>query len=235
MEGRQTTVINGILNINKEKGLTSHDVVLRVRQITGEKKIGHTGTLDPNATGVMVLCLGLATKLSQNFMKFKKVYAARARLGIATDTQDSEGKIIRQAEFVDVEKSQICDILKKFTGEIEQTPPMYSAVKHKGKRLYSLARKGITVERKAKTVNIYRLDFKGFDGEYLDFEAETSSGVYIRTLANDIGRELGCGAHLAELARMEVGDYKIKEAVTLARLQEIVNQGKLRETLIQAV
>ncbi|MBU2590393.1 MAG: tRNA pseudouridine(55) synthase TruB [Nitrospinae bacterium] len=228
-------MINGILNINKEKGLTSHDVVLRVRQITGEKKIGHTGTLDPNATGVLVLCLGRATKLAQNFMKFKKVYAAKARLGIVTDTQDSEGKIIKQAESIDVEKSQICDILKKFTGEIEQTPPMYSAVKHKGKRLYSLARKGITVERKAKTVNIYRLDFKGFDGEYFDFEAETSSGVYIRTLADDIGRELGCGAHLAELARVEVGDYKLKDAVTLAQLQEIVNQGKLRETLIQAV
>lgn len=228
-------MINGILNINKEKGLTSHDVVLRVRQITGEKKIGHTGTLDPNATGVLVLCLGRATKLSQKFTQFKKVYAARVRLGIVTDTQDSEGKIIEQAESIDVDKSQICDILKKFTGEIEQTPPMYSAVKHKGKRLYSLARKGITVERKAKTVNIYRLDFKGFDGEHLDFEAETSSGVYIRTLADDIGRELGCGAHLAELARMEVGDYRLEDAVTLSQLQELVSQGKLGETLIQAV
>ncbi|MBI3813167.1 MAG: tRNA pseudouridine(55) synthase TruB [Nitrospinae bacterium] len=223
--------MDGILNINKPKGMTSHDVVSAVREIIGERRVGHTGTLDPIATGVLLLCVGRATKLSRFFTNCKKTYVADMRLGIKTDTQDATGAVTASCSNYSIDEERLKGVFLKFTGGIQQIPPMYSAVKQKGVRLYKLARKGITVERKAKDVHIYKIEMLGASHEFIRFEAEVSPGTYIRTLCEQIGDELGCCGHLYELQRTVIGDFKINDAVSIEDVEALHKSGRLKEVL----
>ncbi|MEP7038004.1 MAG: tRNA pseudouridine(55) synthase TruB [Acidobacteriota bacterium] len=238
--------MNGILIIDKPETFTSHDVVARLRRILKTKSIGHTGTLDPFATGVLVMLIGKATRLAQFLDKDKKEYEAIVRLGFETDTSDRTGELrITNYELRNLSVDEIEDVLKDFRGEIEQIPPMYSAKKVAGKKLYELARKGIEIERKPIKVNIYELDLMG-NGKWkmeneenfglwtLDFglKVSCSAGTYIRTLAEDIGKKLETGAHLAELRRTKAGKFGIENAVTLEELEEIAAENKLGDVLI---
>jgi tRNA pseudouridine55 synthase len=192
--------MNGILNIFKPKGISSHQAVKEVRDILNIPKAGHTGTLDPSASGVLLVCIGQATKIAEFLVGMKKHYQGEMILGISTDTQDSKGKIIQKKKVkTDINEKRLKDIFQKYEGTISQTPPMFSAAHYKGKRLYHLARKGIEVKRSSKKVKIYQLnliDFYQRINPIVKFEVICSKGTYIRTLCNDIGDELGCGAHL---------------------------------------
>lgn len=236
--------MDGILIIDKPAGITSHDVVARCRRILKTKRIGHTGTLDPFATGVMVILVGKATRLAQFLDKDTKEYEAIVRFGFETDTGDrtGEAKSIPNSKFK-IQKVEMEEVLENFRGEIEQTPPMYSAKKVDGKKLYELARKGIEIERKAVKVKIYELELME-NGKWktennsepetrdIGFKVLCSAGTYIRTLAEDIGRQLETGAHLAELRRTKAGKFGIEKTVTLEKLEEIVSANKLEEVLI---
>lgn len=209
--------LTGWLNINKEKGITSHDVVSKVRKILKTKKVGHAGTLDPMATGVMVVAVGKATRLIQ-FLQETKAYIAEVHLGITTSTLDAEGEILETKE-VNITPEQIENIIKKYVGKISQIPPMASAVHHNGVRLYELARKGIEVERKSREVEIYNIKILNIDLPKFEIEVHCQSGTYIRTLADDIGRDLGCGAHLSKLERIVSNeDFFIKESIDIPDL-----------------
>lgn len=207
---------NGWLFINKESGITSHDVVAKVRRALKFKKIGHTGTLDPMATGVVVVALGKATRLIR-FLQEIKTYKAEVFLGITTDTLDAEGKITSQQE-VTASKEEIAKVVKKYIGRIEQIPPMFSAVQQDGKRLYDLARKGIEVERKVRHTEIFDIKILSWDLPKFSIEVFCRSGTYIRTLADDIGRDLGCGAHLSKLERNNSNGFDISLALNIADL-----------------
>ena len=228
-------MFDGILIIDKPEGITSHDVVARVRRILKMKRIGHTGTLDPFATGVMVIIVGKATRLAQFLDKDAKEYEAVVQFGFETDTGDLTGSRESRVESREsVSVDEIERVLKDFRGEIEQTPPMYSAKKVDGKKLYELARKGIEIERKPVKVTIYKLEILNLKSETwnLKLRVVCSAGTYIRTLAQDIGRKLGIGAHLGELRRTKAGKFDIEKAVTLEDLEKIVAAGKLGEILI---
>ncbi len=224
-------LMNGVLNINKPKGITSFTAVSRVKYILEAKKAGHTGTLDPDARGVLPVCIGKATKIAQFLMISSKVYIARMKLGIRTDTQDSSGKVIEQRKVHKVDEHEIINIFSKYIGEIEQIPPMYSAMRFQGKRLYTLARKGITVERKPKKVRIDFIRLIDIKDDLVTFEARTSPGTYIRTLCDSIGEDLGCGAHLFELERIRVGIFKIEDSVSLEDLSRIREEGRVHDIL----
>jgi tRNA pseudouridine55 synthase len=243
--------MDGILIIDKPDGITSHDVVARCRRILRTKRVGHTGTLDPFATGVVVILVGQATRFAQFLDKDAKEYEAVVRLGFETETGDRTGELrITNYESRNVSAEEMENILKDFRGEILQTPPMYSAKKIEGKKLYELARKGIEIERKPVNVKIYELELIGTrksisairsqpenEAQALKTEDRTirvvcSAGTYIRTLAEDIGRRLETGAHLAELRRTRAGKFDLSRAVTLEKLEEIVAENKLDETLI---
>lgn len=215
-------MMDGLLIIDKPAGITSHDVVARVRRILRTKRVGHTGTLDPFATGVMVILVGQATRLAQYLDRDEKEYEAVARFGWETDTGDKTGQRTTDPgpEIADEDLSAIdWDVaLERFRGDILQVPPMYSAKKIEGKRLYELARKGQEVERKAVPVSIYGLELLGVAGPEASFRVVCSAGTYIRTLAEDIGRALGRGAHLSELRRTRAGIFDISRAVTLEEL-----------------
>lgn len=223
--------MNGIVNINKPTGITSFKTVSIVRKIFGVKKAGHTGTLDPLASGVLPICLEKATRICQFLTTSNKVYCGRMKLGSRTDTQDAEGKPVEVCESFTVTEEQIRSVFSKYVGEIEQLPPMFSAKKVDGKKLYQLARKGIEVERDRKTVHIYSLDFLGMEGDEVLFRAETSPGTYIRTLCDAIGEDLGCWAHLKSLVRERVGNMDIRDAVTLEQLKELKKENRLPEVL----
>ncbi len=211
---------SGILLIDKPAGLTSFQVVRRVRRLLGVKKIGHLGTLDPFATGLLPLCIGEATKLVPFLMPETKTYRAWVKLGEETDTQDATGQVVARSEAFP-EPDQVYEAAAAFVGEIEQVPPMYSAVHHQGKRLYELARQGKVVEgRQARRVTIYRLEVEEMAGREVTMTVACSSGTYIRTLAADLGAALGCGAHLGALRRLAVGPFRVEEAVTLEDLEE---------------
>jgi len=236
--------MDGILIIDKPGGITSHDVVSRCRKILQTKRIGHTGTLDPFATGVMVILVGKATRLAQFLDKDAKEYEAVVRFGFETDTGDRTGELrITNYELRNVSIEEIERVLSDFRGEIWQTPPMYSAKKVEGKKLYELARKGIEVERKPVNVKIYGLEITNYElrektddfGLWtLDFGLKVlcSAGTYIRTLAEDIGRKLEIGAHLAELRRTKAGKFAVENAVTLEELEKIVFRKNLETVLI---
>ncbi len=209
----------GIVLVNKPKGITSHDVVDVARGRLGIRKIGHAGTLDPMATGLLILLVGKATKLSSRFSQFDKQYEATLHLGIRTDTADAEGKVIEERE-VSVSESQIKEAFSKFVGEIEQVPPMVSAIRYKGKRLYELARKGIVVPRPPRRVTIYELKITEINLPYVSFVVTCSKGTYIRKLCEDIGELLGCGAHQCRLHRIRIGPFSVKEAIELEELDE---------------
>jgi tRNA pseudouridine55 synthase len=236
--------MDGILIIDKPAGITSHDVVARCRRILQTKRIGHTGTLDPFATGVMVILVGKATRLAQFLDRDAKEYEAVVRLGFETDTGDRSGQLrMTNNELRNVSVDEIENVLPDFRGEIWQTPPMYSAKKIEGKKLYELARQGVEIERKSVQINIYELRITNFtervnvdDTELktLDFGLRVlcSAGTYIRTLAEDIGRKLGTGAHLAELRRTKAGKFAIEKAVTLEQLEEAVSAETIETVLI---
>ncbi|NNE99951.1 MAG: tRNA pseudouridine(55) synthase TruB [Pyrinomonadaceae bacterium] len=233
--------MNGILIIDKPEGFTSHDVVARVRRILETKKIGHTGTLDPFATGVLVMLVGKATRLARFLDRDEKSYEATIRFGFETDTGDRTGArrdtkyAIRNTDVEPkVSNEKVRNILPQFTGEIEQIPPMYSAKKVKGKKLYELARKGVEIEREAVKVKISALRITGNQSRDNNFKLEVvcSAGTYIRTLAEDIGREIGIPCHLAELRRIKAGKFNIAQAVSIEELEEMSEAQKINRILV---
>ena len=217
--------ISGIFNIDKPAGYTSFQVVSLVRRLSGVRRVGHAGTLDPSATGVLVVCLGQATRLSEYVMEATKVYRAEVHLGITTDTLDATGKPLSQADPSNISRQQVEDALTAFVGEIDQVPPMFSALKHGGEPLYRYARAQIQVERQARRVTIYRLQLLAFQPPLATIEVECGKGTYIRALAHDLGQQLGCGAHLAALARLRVGPFTLDDACSLPELEAAFQEG----------
>lgn len=226
--------MNGILNLNKPPGITSHDCVARIRRAAKMKRVGHAGTLDPMATGVLLVCLGQATRLSEYLMGGRKVYRAEITFGITTDTQDSSGRPLEENDASGVTPESIAGLLPRFTGDQLQVPPMVSALHYEGKRLYNLARQGIEVERAPRPVTIYRLDLLHFTpGEHpkVVVDVECSPGTYIRTLAHDLGAAAGCGAHMSALERRASGAFRVEEAVTLEAAEEQGRAGTFESLL----
>lgn len=223
-------MLNGIIVINKEPGFTSHDVVAKMRGICGQKKIGHTGTLDPAAVGVLPVCLGSATKLCDLLTDRDKEYVAELLLGVETDTQDTTGQTLRERP-VSVTPEQVRECAALFLGEIMQVPPMYSALKVNGKKLYELAREGREVERKARPVTIRELEILEFRMPVIRLRVVCSKGTYIRTLCADIGERLGCGGAMQSLQRTRAGSFCLSGAVTLGELQQLRDEQRLGEVL----
>jgi len=211
---------NGVILVNKPADWTSHDVVAFMRSRFNILKAGHCGTLDPAATGLLVIVIGKFTKLSQKFSCEDKIYGGTILLGTETDSQDMDGNVTRTADYSGVTLEKLKAAFGKFTGEIMQTPPMVSAVKKDGERLYKLARKGLEVEREAKPVTIYSADLANFNLPYADFVVRCSKGTYIRTLCADVGAELGCGAALYRLNRIQSGEFELKDAFSVDEMKE---------------
>lgn len=222
--------MNGILNILKPPGMTSFDVVAYLRGILKMKKIGHTGTLDPGATGVLPICTGKATKAIEYLVDKDKVYRAELLLGVSTDTQDAYGKVISTLE-VKASHDEIERAVKSFEGSYSQLPPMYSAIKKDGKKLYELARRGIEVERSPRDVNIHFINILNISESRVVFDVGCSKGTYIRTLCSDIGDRLGCGGHMAFLVRTKAGNFDIENALTLEEIKEMSQEGTLEKKL----
>jgi len=225
-------MVHGVVNINKEKGYTSHDVVAKLRGIIGQKKIGHTGTLDPDATGVLPVCLGKATKLCDMLTDKSKTYEAVLLLGKVTDTQDITGTVLSEGSVDGIDNDAVKKCIGEFVGDYLQIPPMYSALKVNGKKLYELARQGIEVERKARPVVIHEINILEIDLPRVRMEVHCSKGTYIRTLCHDIGKKLGCGACMEELIRTKVSRFELKDSLTLAQVAEYKENGKLDEILV---
>jgi len=220
--------MNGIINVYKPAGITSFDVVRKIKKISGEKKVGHTGTLDPLASGVLPVCIGKATKIVEHLMNKNKIYRAEIRLGIITDTYDREGNILHEI-VPNVEVNKIYSVLNSFIGEIRQVPPMYSALKVNGKRLYELARKGIEIEREPRKITIYNIDILSINIPYLEIEVQCSKGTYIRSLCYDIGNKLQCGATMWNLERIATGDFSKENSVNI----DYINKNILEQNLIK--
>ncbi len=227
-------MINGILNIDKPAGFTSHDVVAKMRGICGQKKIGHTGTLDPQAVGVLPVCLGNATKVCDMLADRDKEYVAELLLGVSTDTQDTTGKLLREIPVGEDTFTQeaVRKVVMGFPGNYEQLPPMYSALKINGKKLYELAREGREVERKRRSVVIHDLEILEMRLPIVRFRVECSKGTYIRTLCADIGERLGCGGAMKSLLRTRVGGFLLRDAISLQTLQELKDAGRLEEAVL---
>lgn len=224
-------MVNGIINIYKEAGFTSHDVVAKLRGIVKQKKIGHTGTLDPDATGVLPVCLGNATKLCDMLTDKSKEYEACMLLGVTTDTQDMSGKVLENKQ-VSCTQEEAREAVLSFIGEYDQIPPMYSAIKVNGKKLYELARNGIEIERKPRRVEISHIEILECSLPEIRFRVSCSKGTYIRALCADIGDKLGCGAAMKSLIRTRVGTFVIEEAWKLSEVENMVAEGKLLEHVI---
>ena len=220
---------NGIINVYKEKGYTSFDVVARMRGICGQKKIGHTGTLDPDAEGVLPVCLGKATKVCDMLTDSDKVYRAVMQLGVETDTQDLTGTVLKKKEVPELTVEEITKTILKFEGEILQVPPMYSALKVNGKKLCDLARAGITVERKARPVTIYGIQIERIKLPEIELTVSCSKGTYIRTLCHDIGQKIGCGAAMKCLLRTKAAGFALENAYRLDTIQAHKDAGTLSE------
>ncbi|MFC1871743.1 tRNA pseudouridine(55) synthase TruB [Chloroflexota bacterium] len=217
--------MDGILNIDKPWGETSFRIVARIRRLTGERRVGHGGTLDPAATGVLPVCLGQGTRVSQFFSEATKSYRAQIEFGIITDTYDACGEVTDRKDPSYIKLEQLESALALFRGEIKQTPPMYSAVKHEGRRLYELARQGIEVERKSRPAMIYDLQLTGWEPPVATVEVVCGKGTYIRALAHDLGQALGCGAVLKNLVRLRCGPFDINEAVSMPEVEESIRYG----------
>ena len=214
-------MVNGIVNVYKEKGYTSFDVVAKMRGIMHQKKIGHTGTLDPDAEGVLPVCLGKATKVCELLTDKDKIYEATLLLGVETDTLDISGKVLNEAA-VEVSEEQICEAIHTFVGEIMQVPPMYSALKVNGQKLCDLARKGITVERKARPVHIFSIDILEINIPEVKIKIHCSKGTYIRTLCDDIGKKLGCYGCMKDLIRTKVSAFELVDSLKLEEIENMV-------------
>ena len=227
-------MINGIINVYKERGFTSFDVVAKLRGILHERKIGHTGTLDPEATGVLPICIGNATKVCELLTDKDKVYRTVMHLGITTDTQDMTGTVKedRSREAALLKEQTVETAILQFVGDYEQIPPMYSALKVNGKKLCDLARAGIEVERKARTVKIFSIEIEKINLPYVTMQVHCSKGTYIRTLCADIGEALGVGACMESLVRTRVSVFPLEEAHTLAEIEKIRDEGTLEELIL---
>ena len=225
-------MIHGIINVYKEKGFTSHDVVAKLRGIVGQKKIGHTGTLDPDATGVLPVCLGKATKLCDLLTDKNKTYEAVLLLGKTTDTQDITGEVLEEKSTEALTEEKVREAIEGFIGDYEQIPPMYSALKVNGKKLYELAREGKVIERKARPVKILDIQILEIDLPKFRMEVSCSKGTYIRTLCHDIGEKLGCGGCMESLIRTRVSTFRIEDAKTLDEIETLKQEGKLAELLV---
>ncbi|MBQ6814771.1 MAG: tRNA pseudouridine(55) synthase TruB [Lachnospiraceae bacterium] len=229
---------NGVIIVNKEAGFTSHDVVAKLRGILKQKKIGHTGTLDPDATGVLPVCLGCATKLCDMLTDKDKTYEAVMLLGQATDTQDTSGKIISETNVSELraigelDDDKIINAVESFIGDYNQIPPMYSALKVNGKKLYELAREGIEIEREARPVKIISIENIRIEFPRVYMTVTCSKGTYIRTLCNDIGEKLGCKACMASLKRTQVSMFDIKDSLTLDEISKLRDESKVEKKII---
>ena len=210
--------VHGVFLLDKPKGMSSNDIMQKVKRLFRANKAGHTGALDPLATGMLPICLGEATKFSQFLLDSDKRYFVTAKLGERTDTSDAEGQVVETRE-VNVLEADILAALLQFRGDILQVPTMFSALKHNGKPLYEYARQGITVEREARPITIFELKFVEYQAPYLSLEVHCSKGTYIRTLVDDLGEVLGCGAHVSVLRRLAVGDYPVEEMMPIEELQ----------------
>ena len=232
------SVVSGVLVVDKPVGLTSHDVVQIIRRGTGIRRAGHTGTLDPRASGVLVILIGPAVRLSEYVSASDKRYQATIRLGVSTDTYDSEGDYVETVrptiEVNDITEDQFQDALMQFVGEIKQVPPPYSAVKVQGRKAYEIARNGEEVELEPRTINVFSLDLLEWSPPEAVVDVFCSSGTYVRSLANDLGKALGCGAHLVGLRRTKSGRFTLRDAVPLRRLQESFTAGNWYKYLIPA-
>ncbi len=224
--------MDGIFNIYKQKGFTSHDVVAIVRKTIQQKKVGHTGTLDPDAEGVLPICVGKATKLADYIMEGKKGYRAVVTLGTSTTTEDASGEIIEKKEFI-FDEQNITKAVQSFLGTYKQTPPMYSAIKINGKKLYELAREGKEIERKAREITIFDIKITKFmPPEQFEIDVICSKGTYIRTLCADIGKKLNCGAHMHSLLRTSSSMFTLDTAITLDELKELAEKQQLQKVLL---
>ena len=221
---------NGIINVHKEAGFTSHDVVAKLRGILKQKKIGHTGTLDPDATGVLPVCLGNGTKLCDMLTDKSKEYETVMLLGIATDTEDISGTVIDEKE-INVTEKQVKEAIESFTGEYSQIPPMYSALKVNGQKLCDLARKGVVIERTPRPVVIHEIEILEMKLPRVRMRIHCSKGTYIRSLCRDIGAKLGCGACMEELKRTRVGIFETDNSYTLNQIEKLVNEGRIEEII----
>ena len=217
--------MDGILNINKPRGRTSYSVVAMVKRLIGERRVGHAGTLDPAATGVLPVCFGRATRVIEFLMDTTKAYQAQIELGVVTDTYDADGEVIERKDSSGVSRDELESALGSFCGSIWQTPPMYSAVKYHGTPLYKLARAGIEVERKSRLAEIYHLELISWQPPVATIEVACGKGTYIRSLAHDLGQSLGCGASLKKLTRLRNGGFDIKDAVSVTQLEDAFRYG----------
>lgn len=225
-------MIHGIINIYKEQGFTSHDVVAKLRGILGQKKIGHTGTLDPDAVGVLPVCLGKATKLCDMLTDKDKTYETVLLLGKKTDTQDISGTVLEEKDTSSLTEEMLRNCVQQFIGDIMQIPPMYSALKVNGKKLYEFARAGIEIERKARPVTIHEIEILEVALPRVRMRISCSKGTYIRTICNDIGEVLGCGGCMEELTRTKVSRFEIAESLTLAEVQQAKADGRLDDVIV---
>jgi tRNA pseudouridine55 synthase len=224
--------MDGVLNIHKPAGWTSHDVVQKARRILRESRIGHTGTLDPLATGVLVLCVGKATRIAQYLEAQEKEYRAVMRLGVMTDTLDADGKVIETKTYTPPSRDDILRVMQSFTGPILQQPPAYSALKVVGVPSYKLARKGKTVELKPRPVAVHHLELTSYDDPFVGLAVSCSKGLYVRTLCADIGAALGMGAHLVSLVRTRSGRFTLEQALSLDQLSALSAAGTLEKAFI---
>ena len=223
---------DGIINVYKEKGFTSHDVVAKMRGILGQRKIGHTGTLDPEAEGVLPVCAGKGTKLCDMLTDHDKIYRAVLLLGTETDTEDTTGTVLETKDTSGLTEDEVRDAVCSFIGDYDQIPPMYSALKVDGKKLYELAREGKTVERKARPVKIFDIRIEKMELPEVTMTVSCSKGTYIRTLCADIGEKLGCGACMEQLLRIRSGSFTLETALRLSEIQKLADEDRLEEVLI---
>lgn len=222
---------SGIINVYKEKGFTSFDVVAKLRGILKTKKIGHTGTLDPDAEGVLPVCIGKATKVCDLLTDKDKVYEAVMLLGVETDTQDTSGEILKELP-AETDEQKAAEVIRSFEGSYAQVPPMYSALKVNGKKLYELAREGKTVERKARNVSIFSIEILEMKLPEVRMRVHCSKGTYIRTLCHDIGQKLGCGGCMKQLLRTKVGIFELEDTLKLSEIDQLAGEGSVEEKII---
>ncbi|MCE8017488.1 tRNA pseudouridine(55) synthase TruB [Halomonas sp. MCCC 1A17488] len=229
---RRGLPIDGVLLLDKPKGASSNHALQRVRRLLQAQKAGHTGTLDPMATGLLPVCLGEATKFSAHLLEADKVYRTRVQLGAVTATGDAEGEVVERCEVPALTAADVERVLERFRGEIEQTPPMYSALKHRGRKLYELAREGKSVERAVRRVTVYDARLLAFEGDAFELEVRVSKGTYVRTLAEDIGRALGSGAHITALRRLATGPFDSEGMLPLEALEALSGQDEREAALL---
>ncbi|MGJ7458128.1 tRNA pseudouridine(55) synthase TruB [Halomonas sp. RA08-2] len=229
---RRGLPVNGVLLLDKPEGLSSNHALQRARRLFQAQKAGHTGTLDPMATGLLPVCFGEATKFSAHLLAADKVYRTWVELGAVTDTGDAEGEVVERPAVPALAASDVEGVLARFLGEIEQVPPMYSALKHQGRKLYELAREGKSIERAARRVTVYDARLLAFEGEAFELEVKVSKGTYVRTLAEDIGRALGTGAHISALRRLETGPFTAEGMLTLEALGTLPDQAAREARLL---